>query len=55
MSGKITDLDEKRKKDKEEILKQIDATGQELKKMLAEFKVCKLCFLYFLHKRHATI
>ena len=40
ISGKISDLDEKRIKDKEEILTQIDATGQELKKMLAEFKVC---------------
>lgn len=46
LSQRITELDEKRKKDKEEILMQIDATGLELKLMLAEFKVRAL-FTFF--------
>ena len=39
LSERITELDKKRIEDKEEILKQIEITGLELKQMLAEFKV----------------
>ena len=46
LSQRITELDEKRIKDKEEILMQIDATGLELKLMLAEFKVRTLLFIF---------
>jgi SF-assemblin/beta giardin len=38
LSERITELDEKRKKDRQEILDQIEYTGNELKRMLAEFK-----------------
>jgi hypothetical protein len=39
LSDRITDLDRKRIKDKEDILKQITETGHDLQKMLSEFKV----------------
>lgn len=39
LSDRIADLDRKRIKDKEDILKQITETGHDLKKILSEFKV----------------
>lgn len=39
LSTRIEDLDNKRAKDKEDILKQVADTGLELRQMLQEFKV----------------